>query len=144
MKKYAYETAEGNIRLISAKVNPLNYLPEGATLRDDLDAENLPDAKYKECWVDNGSGGVKVDLPKARIQKEAEIRAERDRILKLTDEAFLIALSKGESTTDIEADKVILRDMMADVTTGLSSKMAITTIDAYDGFADVTLAGTYE
>jgi len=140
--KRIYKDSEDNIRVVSIKTSFTP--PEDWTFVGDVENEDIPTNKYKNCWVDNGSGGIKIDLPKARVQKENEIRTERDRILKLTDNAFLIALSKAEATTNIEADKVLLRDMMADVTTDLSSKIAATTIDAYDGFAAVTLAGTYE
>jgi len=144
MKLFAIKREDESIVLIHSDSVPNEHIGENDELIGEVLNKDLPDRSYFNCFTDNGSGGVKIDLPKARIQKEDEIRTERDRQLVLTDAAFMIALSKGDPTTDIEADKTILRDMMSDVTSGLSGKMAATTIDAFDGFADITLAGVYE
>lgn len=106
--------------------------------------EELPLKKFRSAWVDDGEGGIKVDLPTARNMKLEEIRAKRDAMLKKTDERYVEELSKGNDTTAIEADKATLRDLPATAETELSSKIKDTTIDTYDPFADLQLSESYE
>lgn len=94
--------------------------------------------------IDDGAGGVKVDLPTVRAMKLEEIRAKRDAMLKKSDERFVEELSKAADTSAIEADKQALRDLMATAETDLSSKIKDTTIDAYDAFSGLTLSESYE
>lgn len=108
------------------------------------DPETLPMLKYFEAWIDDGNGGVKVDLPTAREMKLDEIRAKRNAMLKRSDERFVEELSKGADTTAIEADKTALRDMTTQAETDLSSKIKDTTIDAYDAFSSLSLSEDYE
>ena len=121
MKIYAKDS-EDNIVLINSLKGAI---PEGFT---EVSEEDLSSAK----------------LSFARKNKEANIRAKRDQLLLNSDKDFLIALSKNESTEDIESDKTLLRDMMETVVSDLAAKKAETTIAAYDPFESLGLSRSYE
>lgn len=130
MKKWLIKKADDSVVIISSKSSPENFMQETDVLIGEA-PQDTPDREFRDCWKED-SGELKVDLPKAREKRLAEIRAERDARLKATDEAWVEGMSKGEDVSAIEALKQTLRDIPATAETELSSKLATTTIKAYD------------
>ena len=137
-----YKDSEGNIYTVNVVIS--FEAPEDWTLiAEEVASEDLPMRKYRDAWIDDEAGGVKVDLAKAREMKLEEIREQRNAMLKRSDERYVEELSKGNDTTAIEADKAALRDLPSAAETALSSKIKANTIDEYDAFADLTLSEEY-
>ncbi len=93
-----------------------------------------PSRKYRNCWRWQ-SDQIKVNLPLARAQKLEEIRKERDARLVESDKEWMIAMTTGagqEAIDAINAKKQALRDLPEIAESDLSSKLAVTTIDAYE------------
>jgi hypothetical protein len=75
--------------------------------------EPLPDRRWRGCWRLGENGAVAVDMPLARAQRMAEIRAERERRLAASDGLMLRAQEQGH-LAEAEALRVYrqtLRDL---------------------------------
>ena len=114
--------SEDNVMVLNS-VN--GFIPDGYTLVADEDIDA-------------------AEIVIARARKMVEIRAKRDYMLVENDKQWLIASKKAESTTTLEADAVILRDMTDDAQTAIDAESDLQTVKDYDAFASITLAGTYE
>lgn len=147
MNRYAYEKADGSVGVINAKagVDPHEFLPEGATLMNQISELNpLPDVAHKEAWIDDGIGNVTVDLVKAREAKVNEIRAKRDKMLRNHDSQWIIAMKDSADMTDLNADRTTLKDLPASAQTALDALTDLDAIRDYDAFTSLTLNGSYE
>jgi hypothetical protein len=88
----------------------------------DRDAAELPTRRFRNCWRVNGQT-VEVDMPLARAQRMAEIRAERNRRLEASDGLMARAYEIG-AQAEIEALKAkrqTLRDIPAVIDVGTIS-----------------------
>ena len=87
----------------------------GAVRIDDCKITDLPHRKFRKCWRDDGSGKVHVDIPLAREQRMAEIRAERNTLLDASDKekARIDDVGTAEQKTAISAYRQALRDLPA-------------------------------
>lgn len=74
---------------------------------------NIPkDRIFRGAWTDaNPTDTVDIDLDKAKEIHLARVREVRNSELTKTDPEFIKALSKGDSTKEIEATKQALRDI---------------------------------
>ena len=150
MNRYAYKRADGSVGIMNIKAgaSPEDFLPDGAVMMNQIDEtlNPLPDVQTKSSWVDDGLGNVIVDVSKVREQKMSEIRAKRDEMLVKSDTMWIECTTKGASSdvTDIEADKVVLRDMAASAQTALDALSDVEDIMNHDAFASLTLNKAYE
>ena len=73
----------------------------------------LPSERFRNCWRDSGDGTVKEDMPLARAQRLAEIRAERDRRFPPLDNEWMKATGQGNKTraAAVEGVRQQLRDI---------------------------------
>ena len=114
--------SENNVMVL---VSPNGFIPEGYTLVADEEINS-------------------EELKLARKKKMAEIRNQRDAMLLNNDKQWLIASKKAESTTSLESDAQILRDMTTDAQSDLNGATALDAIESYNAFALITLVGSYE
>jgi hypothetical protein len=100
-QRIVWQMPDGTIR-VTIPVDSLLSLDEIAArtqaaapeLRDakrlpDCRAADLPSRRWRACWRADVAGRPGVDLPLARAQRMAEIRAERDRRLAASDGPML-------------------------------------------------------
>ena len=134
--KYIYTRPDGgitlvcaapkeNIELILGNMTDEEYIdhikdrsfPEGNTKWREITDNDIPqDYEFRDAWCDvTDDSKIDIDLVKAKEIKLTNLRQVRDLELKKTDQEFIVSLSKGESTTDIEAKKQILRDATNDL-----------------------------
>lgn len=106
-------------------VSPSGFIPEGWEL--------VPENELEVS-----------ELAVAKRDKMTEIRAERNRMLKANDEAWLIASKTGQATTALESDAQILRDMTEAAETALDALTTVEDIKAHDAFASLNLSRSYE
>lgn len=125
MERKAIKKPDGTIWIAHGN---LGVLPEGDIV---LDASELPDAKYRECWREK-NGQIVVDLDLARAKKLAELRAIRDEKLAETDKEWMKLASQGQDLTAINAKKQALRDLPEQMESDLAAKRKAETIDAYE------------
>jgi hypothetical protein len=105
-------------------VSPSGFIPEGWELISESELEAS-------------------ELAISKRDKMAAVRAERNRMLKVNDEAWLIAAKTNQATTALEADAQILRDLPEALETALDSLTSAEDIKAYDAFADLELSRSY-
>lgn len=81
----------------------------------------LPSKHFRNCWRSGTSGEVVVDMVLARVQRMAEIRAERDRRLAESDKEWLriLDVSTSEQQNLFKAYRQALRDMPQGIDLGL-------------------------
>lgn len=119
--------------------DPSVAMEEGDTLMNECDAADLPPRYFRDLYQDDGGGDIEVDLADARSFKLDKIRVVRDRMLKKSDEIWTEESSKAEDLTDIQADKVDLRDLPADADTALTALDTLAEIRDYDAFDGLSL-----
>ena len=97
----------------------------------DISIEPLPNRHFEDCWRDDGTGNVHVDMPLARTQRMGEIRAERDRRFEPFDREWMKATGQKEATRAdlVEAGRQLLRDIPQTV-----DLATITTPEALEAF----------
>jgi len=99
------------------------------------EAANLPQSRaFRNCWREHETGGVKnivVDMPLARAQKMAEIRAERNKRLAETDGLILRAKETGQAAQEsrLALARQALRDLPA--TVGLDTLATPEALEAF-------------
>jgi len=88
--------------------------------------------RWRNQWGLVG-GGVGVRMAEARIQRMAELRAERDRRLEASDAAILRAQEQNDvpATNDLKTKRQALRDLPVTMQTAVN---AITDPDALAGY----------
>ncbi len=75
---------------------------------------DLPQSRYfRNCWRNDGTGKLHIDMPLAQTQRLNEIRGERDRRLGALDKEWMQAMGqKNDDLADeIEIKRVLLRDI---------------------------------
>ena len=146
-KMAAKRDSDGHVIIVQTKGDAqaiLDQMPDGPyTLIGDA-SELTANRKYRDCWRDDGEGGVEVDLDLARADKMAEIRAKRDDLLAKSDAVYIEELSKALDTTDVQADKTALRDMTGTAQTAVDAIEDADELEAYDAFAGLSLNKEYE
>jgi hypothetical protein len=68
---------------------------------------------FRSAWSKQDTV-ITVDMSKAKDVWRDKIRRKRKKVFEELDNAFMIALEKGEDTSQIAADKQALRDAPAD------------------------------
>lgn len=125
-----YTAAEGGLAIVRPVATPGAAETEAAFLvrlaamvvppdaRDIqvLPASALPDDRlFRAAWCAGPSGGVVVDLARARALRLGQIRAARDRLLARLDGPMLRALEAGDQPdlARLQARRQALRDLPA-------------------------------
>lgn len=85
-----------------------------------------------------------AELSLSKKNKLGEIRSKRDSMLSKNDTVWMISKKKNESTTAIEADAEILRDLPELAETELDELTDVEDIKAYDCFSGLALSRSYE
>lgn len=89
-----------------------------ATFEDYPDLGNVPlpttVRRFRNSWT-KGPTGVVVDLDKARVQRLAEIRDERDKLLVASDGLMLRAQETGRGVVEMQTYRQALRDLPASI-----------------------------
>jgi hypothetical protein len=94
--------------------------------------DRLPGSRaFRAHWRGHPGAGVRVDLPGARAQRMAEIRAQRDAALAATDGPMLRAQERGEDTTALAAHRQALRDLPLTVQWDLDAIRTPESLEAY-------------
>lgn len=93
--------------------------------------EELPTVHFHNCWRDDGTGKVVVDMPLARTQRLREIRTERDRRFAPLDNEWMKATGQGNKAEAeaLEAKRQALRDIPQNI-----DLEAVTTPEALEAF----------
>lgn len=100
----------------------------GATYED---VDVLPSRRFRAAWT-RGANGVTVDVQKARLQRVAEIRAERDKALAATDGPFLRDSEMGKDVSALKATRQALRDLPAKAMAELAECVTADDVAAYE------------
>lgn len=95
------------------KANTLRKNPHLKGAKELPDATLPTDRRFRNCWRCPDSEKVEVDMPLARAQRMAEIRAERDAKLHASDGPILREQEQGtKATVDaLKAKRQALRDI---------------------------------
>lgn len=129
MRLSAIKKPDGSICMCHGE--PALGMQDGDMLIELPEGWQAPNVKYRDCWAEK-DGAIVIDLAKARDQKLAEIRAERDKRLEASDKAWMVAMSKGQPVVAINAEKQALRDLPASAQSDLAAKRSANTIDSYE------------
>ena len=122
----------------------LDQMPDGPyTLMNEV-SELTANRKYRDHWRDDGNGDIAVDMTLARAAKMEEIRAKRDAMLEKSDKLYIEQLTKGQDTSDVEADKNALRDMTVAAQVVVDAEDDADALEAMDAFAGLSLNNSYE
>ena len=105
-------------------ISPSGFIPEGWQL--------VPENQLEAS-----------ELSLAKRDKMAEVRAERNRMLKVNDEAWIIASKTGQATTALEADAQALRDLPEAIESALDALTSAEDVKAYDAFSNLQLSRSY-
>lgn len=143
MRKWSIKKADDSIQIVHCDQYPSFVLESGDTIISELQDSDLPDRRFRECWIDN-EGSLELDLSAVRAQRTAEVRVKRDRWLLQNDAKWAEASKKGEDTTDILSDAEALRDLPADIQVDLSALITAEDIASYDPFPSLGLTQSYE
>lgn len=106
----------------------------GEVSKDAEGQYQLPDRAFRGSWRDN-AGSIETDMPLARLEKMDQIRAQRDELLKKSDEVYVALLSQGADLTAINALKSALRDVPQN--TDLSGEADEAALKAVDPIAAI-------
>lgn len=105
--------------------------------------EEMPDARFRDCLVEDEVEVIKVDLAQARTKVLNLRRATRDEMLIKNDAMWAEASKRGQDVTDILADAEKLRDMPETAQTELDALTDLDEIWEYDPFAGLELTQSY-
>ena len=145
----AKRDSDGKVVILLNTKDPeaiLNKMPDGPyTLIGECDVSTLASRKWRDSWKDDESGGIEVDMVGARAQKMQEIRAKRDEMLDNSDKKWVEATTKGEASdvSDIEADKVALRDMAVAAQAAVDAETDPDNLESMDAFSGLSLNKVY-
>lgn len=108
-----YTQQDGTVAIVTAKTleDAVKAVPEGVPYREIQDADIPVDRTFRNAWVDvTPQSSIDIDCEKAKEEGLKILRGRRDKELTKTDAEYVMALSKGDSTSPILAKKVKLRD----------------------------------
>lgn len=77
-----------------------------------IEDSDIPESReFRDAWTDiTADSKIDICLEKAKEVKLKEMRLKRDKLLEEVDKEFIIALEKGEDTSEIKSRKQSLRD----------------------------------
>ena len=89
------------------------HLADCVGLSDCMAADLPGSRRFRNCWRDDGTGRLAVDMTRARDQRMSEIRAERDQQFASLDNEWMRATGQGKKAEAdaIEAKRQALRDI---------------------------------
>lgn len=124
MKKYLVRNLENTVEVIHAKdINAV--LPEGWTICDSADeADDILELRKRK----------KID----------QIRARRDRMLKVHDDKWIIAQKDQADTTSLDADRQTLKDVPQDSQAYLDAETDVEAVKSFNPFEALELNEDYE
>jgi hypothetical protein len=145
--KFVFEKVDGEIITLAVNYKNPNVIAGGdAWVEAHIRAKN-PDCKtatrlpnvlpsdlpqlFRAAWRNGGTGKIRIDMPLARVQRMAEIRAERNTLLDASDKekARIDDVGTASQKTAISAYRQALRDLPATINLD-----AIDTPEALDVF----------
>jgi hypothetical protein len=133
MKSYYYEL-DGKVKVINAKSDPSQFLPEGATLLNEVDREAMPDTARKDLWTNDGSGNAEIktaDLTAAeREEKLQAIRDHREPLLQEADIQINILIDADGDATAWKTYRQALRDVTETYKADMSLLDAIVDVES--------------
>jgi Phage tail assembly chaperone protein len=147
-QRILWQMPDGTLR-VTVPVNRLQPLDEiarrvqaavlelrAAQRLPDCLAEDLPPSRWRTCWRADAAGRAQVDLPLARAQRLAEIRAERDARLATSDAAMLREQEQGteQGVAALRAYRQALRDLPGDLEQSVALQ-ALEDVQALEAFA---------
>ncbi len=93
---------------------------------DNIDHEALPERAFRNCWRATGRA-VAIDLPLAKEQVIAELRAERNRLLAESDadKARLDDIGTDEDKAALATYRQALRDLPAEASKLIDSAASV-------------------
>lgn len=117
----------GVMQLVLNDGHGLKQTADAATINREIARADIPEVlgwrlitpadlpttrRWRNCWRDR-SNRIEVDMPLARAQRLAELRAERDQLLPQLDKDWMKAVGQGRTgdAAQIEAQRQALRDM---------------------------------
>ena len=129
--KFRRDDEQGWLEAIHQRLIAANPMLDGATRLPNCDAADLPGKRFRDCWRNDGTGKIHVDMPLARAQRMAEIRAERDKRLAVTDadKNKLDDIGTAQQKTALATKRQALRDIPQN-----SDLEAVTTPEALEAF----------
>ena len=98
-------------------------------------ADKLPHPRVRDCWRNDSTGKIQVDMPLARKQRMSEIRTERNNWLQTTDGLMARANEIGDSAeiNSLKTMRQELRDLTNNIETdGIFN--SLTKPEELDGF----------
>lgn len=151
-KRIVWQSPDGSLRITVPVEPPLEGESESAyldrialrtlnavpSLADcvrlpDVDASELPSRRFRSCWRPNVRRSVAVDVPLARAQLLAEVRAERNvRLLASdADKQRLDDLGTPQQKQQLAAYRQALRDLPTSVQQDLEALTDSTALERY-------------
>ncbi len=99
---------------------------DGATRLPAIDAEQLPDRRFRQSWRADKSA-VAIDLPAAKAQILEEVRAERNKLLDKSDmtKLKLDEIGSAKEKQDVLTYRQALRDLPAVAATAIDAAKSV-------------------